>query len=135
MCCPELVKPAERHTALSHCPGRHWTLFLVCFVVLGICRTFKGGLQSEQQCPYWLAGDRGGHCYSHRHQPGDAEEAAVRHHQPWDRGGEDPPRLMRARAALSVGGMPRAETVVTQRSGLSECWARCCCPSYQSLGY
>lgn len=68
-----------------------WSLRLVsyCFVVLGICGTFEGGLQSEQQCPYWLASHCSGHCYSHRYQPGDAEEEAIWHHQPWDCGGKD----------------------------------------------
>ena len=74
---------------LSRCPGSHRTLFPVCFVVLGVGGTFMGGFQVERQCPYWLAGYRSGHCYGHRYQPGDAEEEAVRHHQPRDCGGKD----------------------------------------------
>lgn len=81
----------------------------LCSVVSGLCGASTGGLQFEQQCPYWLAGHRGGHCYSHRHQPGDAEEEAVRHHQPWHCGGKDWaafslwPKLMRICSALSTG--------------------------------
>lgn len=55
---------------------------------VGIRGAAAGRLQSEQQCPHRPAGHCGGHCYGHSHQPGDAEEEAVRHHQPWDRGGE-----------------------------------------------
>lgn len=64
------------------------TLSHVCFVTLGIRGAPAGGLQSEQQRPHRSAGHCGGHRHGHRHQPGDAEEEAVRHHQPWDRGGE-----------------------------------------------
>lgn len=64
------------------------TLSHICSVTVGICGAPAGGLQSEQQRPHWAVGHRGGHCHGHRHQPGDAEEETVRHHQPWDRGGE-----------------------------------------------
>lgn len=86
----EFFKQAERLVVLLRFLSQlvPETLFLICFVVLGICGTFEGGLQFEQQCPYWLAGYCRGHCYRHRHQPGDAEEEAVRHYQPWDCGGE-----------------------------------------------
>ena len=73
--------------AVSH------TLSPVCFVTVGIRGAAAGGLQSEQQCPRRSAGHRGGRRHGRRHQPGDAEEEAVRHHQPRDRGGEPPGAL------------------------------------------
>ena len=64
------------------------TLWPVCSVASGVCRATAGRLQPEQQRPHRPAGRRGGHRHHHRHQPSDAEEEAVRQHQPWHRGGE-----------------------------------------------
>lgn len=66
------------------------TLSHSCFVTLGIRGAAAGGLQSQQQRAHRAVGHRRGHRHSHSHQPGDAEEETVRHHQPRDRGGEWP---------------------------------------------
>ena len=73
---------APRGLVVSH------TLWPVCSVASGVCRATAGRLQPEQQRPHRPAGRRGGHRHHHRHQPSDAEEEAVRQHQPWHRGGE-----------------------------------------------
>lgn len=60
------------------------------FYLIGVLSPPGRGFQLREQCTNRLAGDRGGHSNCDRDQPGAFEEEAIRHHQPWHRGGKPP---------------------------------------------
>lgn len=57
---------------------------------LGVLPPPGRGLQLREQCADCFAGDRGGHSNCDCDQSGAFEEEAIRHHQPWHRGGKLP---------------------------------------------